>query len=236
MITAEAVDLASLKEFYRNVLGLHIAEEDNHSFTMEIGQTELEFRQHTGNLHPVYHFAFNIPANKIEEAAAWMQKRVSLISPDGSDNYIVNFANWHAKSIYFFDPAGNILELIARFDLNNATDTPFSSQLFLSVSEVALAFAQEELETKTNQLLKDFHLGYFDKQPPLETFRAVGDDEGLFILSAEGRAWYPTKDRFAEPAPLKVYFSHGSADSLLEYDHELQSWSSSKVRFGEYNR
>ena len=231
MITAEAIDLGLLKEFYHQVLDLPIAEEDDHSFTIEIGQTELEFRQHTGNLHPVYHFAFNIPANKIEEATGWIQKKTSLISPDGSNNYIVNFANWHAKSIYFFDPAGNILELIARFDLNNATDTPFSSSQLLSVSEVALAFPLEQLEAKTNQLLKDFHLSYFDKQPPLETFRAIGNDEGLFILSATGRAWYPTKDRFAAAAPLKVYFSHGSSDSLLEYDHELQNWSSSMVRF-----
>lgn len=231
MITAEAIDLASLKEFYHQILGLSIAEEDDHSFTIEIGQSELEFRQHTGNLHPVYHFAINIPANKIEEATLWLQKKTALISPDGSNNYIVNFANWHAKSIYFFDPAGNILELIARFDQENTMNTPFSSDQFLSVSEVALVFAQEELDAKTNQLLHDFHLSYFDKQPPLETFRAIGDDEGMFILSAEGRAWYPTKDRIAEPAPLKVYFSHGSSDSLLEYDHELQSWSSSMVRF-----
>ena len=231
MITAEAIDLAPLKEFYHNTLDLPLAGEDDHSFTIEMGQTELEFRQHTGNLHPVYHFAINIPANKIEEAASWMQSKASMILPEGSNNNIVNFANWHAKSIYFFDPAGNILELIARFDLDNASETPFSAQQFLSVSEVALVCAQEELEAKTNQLLNDFHLSYFDKQPPLETFRAIGDDEGLFILSAEGRAWYPTKDRIAEPAPLKVYFSHGTSDSLLEYDHELQSWSSTMVRF-----
>ena len=231
MITAEALDLAVLKEFYSKTLCLSLAEESNESFTIAIGQTELEFRQHTGSLHPVYHFAINIPANKIEEATTWLLSKSTLISPVGTTDYIVDFTNWNARSIYFFDPAGNILELIARFDLDNATEAPFSSQQFLSVSEVALVFAKEEFDAKTKKLLSDFNLSYFSKQPPLESFRAVGDDEGLFIISAEGRAWYPTKDKFAERAPLKVYFSNDSVDSLLEYDHELQSWSSSMVRF-----
>jgi catechol-2,3-dioxygenase len=231
MVTAEAIDPAELKDFYCSTLGLALADSDDHSFTVQIGQTELEFRRHTGKLHPVYHFAINIPANKIEEATTWLLQRATLIPADDASNYIIDFPDWNAKSVYFFDPAGNILELIARFDLKNATEEPFSSRQFLSISEVALVVEAGELDAKTKQLLTDFNLSYFSKQPPLETFRAIGDDEGLLIVVPEGRAWYPTKDKMSERAPLKVYFSHNSTDGLLEYDHELQNWSGKQVKF-----
>ena len=231
IVSAEANDLASLKDFYTKTLGLKLADKDDDYFTVEIGHTELEFRQHTGDLHPIYHFAINIPSNKIEEATEWLRTRATLIPADDSGNDIVDFPNWNAKSVYFYDTAGNILELIARFDLNNATNKPFSSKLFLCVSEVALVFDQAELDANATQLLSDFNLSYYSKQPPLDTFRAIGDEEGLFVAVPEGRAWYPTKDIISHKAPLKVYFSHGASDNLLEYDHEMHNWSGEQVKF-----
>ena len=53
--------------------------------------------------------------------------RSSVWMEDYEDD-IANFVNWHAKSVYFFDPAGNIVELIARFDLDNKTSETFSSR------------------------------------------------------------------------------------------------------------
>jgi hypothetical protein len=43
--------------------------------------------------------------------------------------------------------------------------------------------------------LKQFSLNYFDKQPPLEHFRAIGNDDGLFIVVPENRFWFATKNR-----------------------------------------
>ena len=64
-------------------------------------------KQTTGK--PFYHYAINIPANKIEEAKDWLSNRVRLLWMEDYKDDIADFVNWHAKSIYFYDPAGNIV-------------------------------------------------------------------------------------------------------------------------------
>jgi hypothetical protein len=223
LLILETTRLEELKEFYSRVLDWPPADEEEGSFTLELKKTELEFRQHTGDLEPFYHFAINIPANKIEEAREWLSARVQLLWLDDYQNNIAEFTNWNARSVYFSDPSGNIVELIARFDLDNATDEPFSAKHFISVSEIGLVVPAAEMQSKADQLLEDFRVSWFSKQPPLENFKAVGDDEGLFILVPEHRSWYPTQDRPAIMAPLKIYFSAGGRHHLLEFHHEWQT-------------
>ena len=50
----------------------------------------------------------------------------------------------------------------------------------------------KELEKRTTEILQQHQLSYFDKQSPLPQFKAVGDDEGLFIIVPANRSWYPT--------------------------------------------
>jgi len=121
-----------------------------------------------------------------------LKDRAELIWIEQYKSHIADFGNWHAKSVYFYDPAANIVELIARFDLDTKTELPFSSKQFLSVSETGLVFKEDELNKKTTDLLQQYDLAYFDKQPPLPQFRAIGDDEGLFVIVPEGRNWFPT--------------------------------------------
>lgn len=190
-VTLQTSAIKKLTEFYSIVMELPVALQSDTGIMVGIGSTELVFQQ-ASTADPFYHFAINIPANKIEEAKAWLSGRVDLIWIGDYKSDIADFVNWHAKSVYFFDPAGNILELIARFDLDNKTDEPFSSAQFLSISEVGLVFKEDELNTRTETLLQQYQLSYFDKQPPLPHFRAIGDDEGLFIIVPENRNWYPT--------------------------------------------
>ena len=129
--------LEELTAFYTVAMGLTADTKKENKTTIRIGSTELVFKQ-VSAADPFYHFAINIPANKIEEAKSWLSGRAELIWMDQYKSDIANFVNWHAKSVYFFDPAGNIVELIARFDLDNKTDEPFSSEQFLSVSEAGL--------------------------------------------------------------------------------------------------
>ena len=68
----------------------------------------------------------------------------------------------------------------------------FSSRQFLSVNEVGLVFSNENFEKEIMHLENLYSLSYFDKQPPLPKFRAMGDDEGLFVIVPEHRNWYPT--------------------------------------------
>lgn len=198
--------LDQLTAFYQLLLELPVEQHNLTETTIRVGATSLLF-QKTENTDPFYHFAINIPCNKITEARAWLQRKLELIWMDDYKSDVADFVNWHAKSVYFFDPAGNIVELIARFDLDNKTDQPFSPGQFLSISEVGIVFKAEELEKHTGALIKRYNLDYFDKQPPLPQFKAVGDDSGLFIIVPENRNWYPTR-KASGIFPLSVEFDH----------------------------
>ena len=54
------------------------------------------------------HWALNVPPQRFEEAVRHAAERVQLLEED------VPFPNWRARAAYFYDPAGNIVELIAR--------------------------------------------------------------------------------------------------------------------------
>lgn len=194
-------------------MGLPVESSEEKEITIQIGSTELVFQQAPA-ADPFYHFAINIPANKIEEAKTWLQDRVELIWMDQYKSVVADFVNWHAKSIYFYDPAGNILELIARFDMHNEASEPFSSSQFLSISEIGLVFNEDELDKRTEALLQQYDLNYFDKQPPLPQFKAVGDDEGLFIIVPNYRNWFPTS-KAAGIFPMGVEFENGGKELIM---------------------
>ncbi len=55
---------------------------------------------------------------------------------------------------------------------------------------------------------------YFSKQPPLPYFRALRNDEGLFIIVPEKRKWFAT-NMVSGIFPLKILFSsHGKVLEL----------------------
>lgn len=200
----ETVHTDTLALFYKEILELPLTKETD-GFIVSVGTSRIHFKQTAKTQEPFYHFALTIPANKIEEAKNWLQKKVALIWMEDYQNEVADFINWRAKAIYFFDTAGNIVELIARFDLNNAAYTPFSSKQLLSVSEIGLVFPQNEIEIKTAELMSATGLPFYSKQKPLANFKATGSDEGLFIIVPEHRNWYPTTKK-AGIFPIEVEF------------------------------
>jgi|1185.fasta_scaffold52082_1 hypothetical protein len=181
----------TLKKFYQSTLKLDVESTGSASISIKIGSSILNIDE-TQDDDPFYHFAINIPSNKIEEARNFLESKVELLWLEDYKSVIADFVNWNAKSIYFFDPVGNIVELIARLDLQNATPKTFSSGEFLSISEIGFVFRESEIEEQTRAILKQTGLTYFLKQRPMEHFKVLGDDEGLFIIVAENRNWYPT--------------------------------------------
>jgi catechol-2,3-dioxygenase len=206
--------LKELTAFYESGLNLHTDIKNDGEIIIGIGSTELVFKQ-VSVADPFYHIAINIPDNKIEEAKGWLMDRVDLIWINDYKSDIADFVNWHAKSVYFFDPAGNIVELIARFDLDNKTEEPFSATQFLSISEVGLVITANEFDESVRSLLQQFQLSYFDKQPPLPHFRAIGDDEGLFIVVPENRNWFPT-NKPSGIFPMEIRFENKGKEYLLK--------------------
>jgi hypothetical protein len=205
--------LKELTAFYKTGLELPVDTTKENETTIMICKTELIFKQ-VSAADPFYHVAINIPANKIEEAKNWLTSRVELIWMEPYKSDIANFVNWHAKSVYFFDPAGNIIELIARFDLDNKTDERFSAAQFLSVSEMGLVIKEGEFDRSVANLLQQYQLPYFDKQPPLPQFRAIGDDEGLFIVVPDNRNWFPT-NKPSGIFPIEVQFENNGKEYIL---------------------
>ncbi len=190
-IRLQTKHLSALYHFYKDVLHLKVSQSNTETIAIVAGQTTLIFEATDDTANPFYHFAFNIPANKIEEALQWLQGKVELLWMEEYKSYIANFTNWHARSLYFIDPAGNILELIARFDLNDNASDPFSAEQIRNISEIGLVFNNREFDEHVNKLLYNFQLQYFSKQPPMKHFRATGDDEGLFIVVPQHRNWFP---------------------------------------------
>ena len=206
--------LKELTTFYTTAFGLPAVSKNENEITINIGSTELVFKQ-VSAADPFYHIAINIPANKIEEAKSWLSGRVELIWIDDYKSDIADFVNWHAKSVYFFDPAGNIVELIARFDLDNKTDESFSASQFLCISEVGLVMKDADFNKSASDLLEKYQLSYFDKQPPLPQFRAIGNDKGLFIVVPENRNWFPT-DKPSGIFPMEIQFVNEGKEHVIK--------------------
>jgi len=219
-LVLQTVYLQTLREFYSSILELPVQTTNDHEMVIVIGDSELIFSE-TKSSEPFYHFAINIPSNKIEEARTWLRQKLKLIWIEEYENDIAEFVTWRARSVYFFDPAGNILELIARSDLKNKSAQPFSSKQFLSISEVGLVFEKSVFEQQTNALLTDYSLTYFDKQSPLPQFRAIGDDEGLFVVVPSNRNWYPTESP-SEIFPIIVEFMENKRKYRLTTNENMQ--------------
>jgi hypothetical protein len=205
-IVLQTAYLKTLEEFYSVVLELPVQLLNENEIKINLGASDLIFTDAKEG-EPFYHFAINIPSNKIEEANIWLSKKVKLLWVEDYKNDIADFVSWNAKSVYFYDPAGNILELIARFDLNNPSDQSFSSAQFLSISEIGFVFNKDSFDQNVSGLLNNYSLSYFDKQSPLPQFRAMGDDEGLFIAVPEHRNWYPT-DKPSGIFPMTIEFEN----------------------------
>lgn len=177
-----------LLPFYREVLGLPVVEFAEDRFTVQAGYSSLTFAYQDieGEEAPYYHFAINIPENKLDEAKSWIESQVELGTENGSD---ISYSElWDSHSVYFLDPAGNILELIARHTMDNAVDRPFDpTRDLLGISEMGLPTkdvprAVDELEA--------LGIPTYKRRDPV--FNPVGDEEGIFIVVSPGRRWHFT--------------------------------------------
>jgi catechol-2,3-dioxygenase len=179
-------DLTAAEKFYSGVLGLEIVKKETGCISFRTGTSFITFIT-AGSEEPVYHFAFNITPGLIHEALSWIQARGKIICPDGEP--IVDFPNWNAKSVYFYDAAGNILEFIARFDIRDTRPAPFTAKNILCVSEIGVA--TPELKNLVREISETHGVLPYARQPVLRHFAALGDEHGLFIVSEAGRNWFP---------------------------------------------
>jgi len=181
-------NLLTTEQFYTEILGLKIKEKGSNKISFHTGESILTFLK-SETQQAYYHFAFNIPHNQLEEAIEWISSKIDLI-PVNEHSVIADFDSWYAKSIYFYDYNGNILEFIARYQLDNYSEKVFGPSSILSISEIGVV-TDDPLKTAEEFVQKD-NLSYFPKGIKNEKFATLGTDEGLFIIVATGRNWYPT--------------------------------------------
>ncbi len=185
-----AAPLGEMKAFYHGMLGLRVTHEREDRVTFACGATRVTFaRIPPDGGEPFYHFAFDIPESKIRQARAWQLERTGLLPvfPQLRDpaypNDVVHFRNWNAHSVFFLDPAGNVVEYIARHDLDNATDGPFTPRDILYASEIA--FVADDVPAMAASIKKT--LGLDSYRPGSDAFHAVGDETGLLLVFRRGR-------------------------------------------------
>ena len=180
-----SADVEAQKEFYGDVLEL-LVRLDSMILEVQAGRSKLLFT-HAPEFDGAYHFAFNIPTNQFEAAKAWISSRIPLMRDEhGNDEF--HFENWNSSSVYFKDPAGNVLEFIARHDLKNEINEAFNSKQILNVSEIGLP--SEDVVALADEICKRLDVSVF-RQELNESFTPVGDDNGLLIIPVKDRIWIP---------------------------------------------
>lgn len=197
-------DIRAQRSFYADLLGLQVDLSDA-ALDVQVGTTLLRFMEAPANFDGAYHFAFNIPENQMRLAKEWVSAKTEILHDENRlDEF--DFSNWNAHSIYFKDAAGNILECIARHNLKNSRDGEFAAEQLLCVSEIGLP--SENVIAFAEELCTTLDVSVF-RQEPDESFTPVGDDNGLLIVPAKGRIWYPNT---GVPAALLPIVVRGNVD------------------------
>lgn len=203
-----AADISAQHTFYAHVLGLPAAHRTPETLEIVSEQWSLTFRAAPPGWHGIYHFAFNIPENQFDAAKSWLAARVALnTGPDGIDTFY--FEDWNAHAVYCTDPAGNIVELIARHTLPNASEAPFSGDQLLAISEIGLVVENVPAAVQALQEEMDIPIYRGAGNPD---FTAVGDEEGLLIVVRRGRRWFSDSSKPAEALPTKMTISSSDGE------------------------
>lgn len=204
-------NLEETEVFYNNVLGMLTDSKNEVEIAFYAGETKIIFTESPDDT-PVYHLAFDVPNNKLDEAYAWLKKRTTVL-PVTTETEFSEFQLWNARSFYFYDNNGNLLEFICRFDLKNQSEQSFDSSSILYVSEIGLV--TNDVPFLAEQLIQNYGLEVYSKQPVQDSFTALGDEEGLFILVNADRNWFPTEKKAAS-FPTKIFF-----DTLNQHNQVL---------------
>lgn len=177
-------DLDSIRLFYVRKLGLPVLSRSASHCTVLIGWTSLTFRLVDQPVAP-YHLAINVPRGSLEVIMYYFD--LDYLDTQAPGKTIADFPDWRARACYFYDGVGNILEFIARTDLNLEDPNLTFPELFQGVSEIGMA--TEDVAHTTAEIQRRFGIGAFGKSQPATDFNALGDDNGLFIVSKAGRNW-----------------------------------------------
>jgi catechol 2,3-dioxygenase-like lactoylglutathione lyase family enzyme len=197
-----SADIDGTATFYESHLQWPVLFRSPTLIRFQVGYSTLSFSLAPGPERPFYHLAFAIPWSLVETGAEWVGTRTPLLPFSGKN--IVDFPDWQARAFYFADNNGNILEAIGRAPLPGPSVTVFTPDSFLGVSEIGLP--ENNVLERCAAWQADYNVPFFERGPKRGDVAAMGDDEGLFVVSAIGRGWLPSF-RPAERHKLRVRFA-----------------------------
>ncbi|MFC4639002.1 VOC family protein [Deinococcus hohokamensis] len=210
-LTLPTREFAAQRAFYTRTLGLSPCHEGPGTLSVQTGTSRLTL-QHDDSTPGYLHLAWDIPAPQLDAAEAWLRARVPLLADEEGHTRFPPAEEWNTTSLYFEDPAGNILEFVARHDQRSPASGAFGPHSLRRLSELGLVVP--DVARAAGQLEQHFGLRAFNGQSP--TFTPVGGHDGMLIVVPEGRGWFPVR-RPAVPAPFALNFDHAGHTQVLTH-------------------
>lgn len=192
--------LKELRRFYMNILELNITDETEEAFSIDIGTSKLTFKQ--SDKPCFYHYAINIPGNQFSMLKHRIKERIPLNRERGIDE--VYFSSFDADSMYFEDPAGNIIELIGRRK-RDLFGNPTFAESFFNISEVGIVSAHLD---DLSEEFQDIGLPLRGTEISYDSVNFFGREESFIVLVPPERKWY-FSEQISEVFPLEIELTNG---------------------------
>lgn len=184
--------LTILQRFYQNILGLSITSANEKQFSMAIGTDQVTFIQR--EKPATYHFAINVPGNQFSLMKVWLQKRTSVTTDKGNNQFYSR--TFDADYLFIEDPVGNMVKLIGRRNQDRFGN--FTPASFLNIAEVSLItpFVME-----VSEKLQEANLPlYYEAETNPDGTNYLGDKDRFISLSAPKE-----QERFSNMKGKSVY-------------------------------
>lgn len=191
-----SADVTAQRRLYVDALGLEPLDAPAGHLAVRIGVSRLVFGPGEWSAQ---HVAFRIPSPAYADALGWLGGRTALL-PNAEGGLVHPFPDWNADAMYFRDPDGNVLELIAHHDFGDRYDSPFGPGHLLAIGEAGVpsddppAFLAD---------LEQRH-GICRWSGDGVGFAAAGDKRGSLIVVPRGRPWHPVPGSHATAPPAAI--------------------------------
>lgn len=191
-LTLASADPAAQADFWGERLGLPVRENGS-AVEVSLRHSTIRFEAAEDGHDARYHFAINIPAGSVDEAAAWLGERRELLEfhgdPDVEEGATIVHSDRGASAFYFLDGGGNVVELMANPHLDQEADGPFGPGSLLEIAEIGVATEDVGATRAAIEDVFGAEVLWGGREGWLLT--AIGDDHGVVIVAPAGRGWIP---------------------------------------------